>query len=196
MLLFLVAGRRYSDSFANHVSDHRVELSNYKLCKKAIASVLHCSLNFLYRDNNNKQKTIKKIEQIMAVVSFYIYNRNYFEKLLLLPHPYTLFQPCCEKQCLQKLCTQHPDQVGRWRNKLEQKDSKSEDNRKVCACRVHFYGVYFTFQVFFDLREHPLDPCIRAIGEITGLSKATLNNLSSKTRDTGIRHALQGIKSF
>ena len=80
MLLFLVAGRRYSDSFANHVSDHRVELSNYKLCKKAIASVLHCSLNFLYRDNNNKQKTIKKIEQIMAVVSFYIYNRNYFQK--------------------------------------------------------------------------------------------------------------------
>ena len=70
---FSVAGRRYSDSFANHVSDHRVELSNYKLCKKAIASVLHCSLNFLYRDNNNKQKTIKKIEQIMAVVSFYIY---------------------------------------------------------------------------------------------------------------------------
>lgn len=148
-----IAGRRYSDSFANHVSDHRVELSNYKLCKKAIASVLHCSLNFLYRDNNNKQKTIKKIEQIMAV-------------------------PCCEKQCLAKLCTQHPDQVGRWRNKLEQKDSKSEDNRKV----------------FFDLREHPLDPCIRAIGEITGLSKATLNNLSSKTRDTGIRHALQGRK--
>ena len=73
---FLVAGRRYSDSFANHVSDHRVELSNYKLCKKAIASVLHCSLNFLYRDNNNKQKTIKKIEQIMAVVSFYVHNRT------------------------------------------------------------------------------------------------------------------------
>ena len=72
-IFFSVAGRRYSDSFANHVSDHRVELSNYKLCKKAIASVLHCSLNFLYRDNNNKQKTIKKIEQIMAVVSFYIY---------------------------------------------------------------------------------------------------------------------------
>ena len=61
---------------------------------------------------------------------------------------------------------------------------------------THLYGVYFSFQVFFDLREHPLDPCIRAIGEITGLSKATLNNLSSKTRDTGIRHALQGIKSF
>ena len=73
---FLVVGRRYSDSFANHVSDHRVELSNYKLCKKAIASVLHCSLNFLYRDNNNKQKTIKKIEQIMAVVSFYVHNRT------------------------------------------------------------------------------------------------------------------------
>ena len=50
--------------------------------------------------------------------------------------------------------------------------------------------------MFFDLREHPLDPCIRAIGEITGLSKATLNNLSSKTRDTGIRHALQGIEFF
>ena len=55
-----------------------MELSNYKLCKKAIASVLHCSLNFLYRDNNNKQKTIKKIEQIMAVVSLYIYNRMGF----------------------------------------------------------------------------------------------------------------------
>lgn len=148
-----IAGRRYSDSFANHVSDHRIELSNYKLCKKAIASVLHCSLNFLYRDNNNKQKRIKKIEQIMAV-------------------------PCCEKQCLHKLCTDHTEQVARWRNKLEQKESKSEDNRKV----------------FFDLREHHLDPCIRAIGEITGLSKATLNNLSSKTRDTGIRHALQGRK--
>ena len=78
MKTVLVAGRRYSDSFANHVSDHRVELSNYKLCKKAIASVLHCSLNFLYRDNNNKQKTIKKIEQIMAVVSLYIYNRMGF----------------------------------------------------------------------------------------------------------------------
>ena len=137
--MFLVAGRRYSDSFANHVSDHRVELSNYKLCKKAIASVLHCSLNFLYRDNNNKQKTIKKIEQIMAVVSFYIYNRNVFQKLL---YPNSPIKPCCEKQCLHKLCTQNPDQVGRWRNKLEQKDSKSEDNRKVCEFLVIFY---FTF---------------------------------------------------
>ena len=66
----LVAGRRYSDSFANHVNEHRSDLSRHKLCKKAIAAVLHCSLNFLYRDNNNKQKVVKKIEQIRATVSF------------------------------------------------------------------------------------------------------------------------------
>ena len=37
-------------------------------------------------------------------------------------------------------------------------------------------------------------PCLRAIGEITSLSKATLNNLSGKTREDGIKHALQGRK--
>jgi len=146
-----IAGRRYSDSFANHVNEHRSDLSRYKLCKKAIAAVLHCSLNFLYRDNNNKQKVVKKIEQIRAT-------------------------PCCEKQCLNKLCTKYPNQVGQWRYRLEQRDSKSEENRKV----------------FFELRDHVLSPCMRAVGEITSLSKATLNNLSSKTPESGIKHALQG----
>jgi len=146
-----IAGRRYSDSFANHVNEHRSDLSRHKLCKKAIAAVLHCSLNFLYRDNNNKQKVVKKIEQIRAT-------------------------PCCEKQCLQILCTKFPQNVCQWRHRLEQKDAKSEENRKV----------------FFELRAHQAAPCTRAIGEITSLSKATLNNLSSKTPETGIKHKLHG----
>lgn len=146
-----IAGRRYSDSFANHVNEHRSDLSRYKLCKKAIAAVLHCSLNFLYRDNNNKQKVVKRIEQICVT-------------------------PCCEKQCLQKLCKKYPSHVGQWRRRLEARDAKSEENRKV----------------FFELRDHVLTPCMRAVGEITGLSKATLNNLSSKTPESGIKHALQG----
>ena len=75
----------------------------------------------------------------MAVVSFYVHNRTDISLISI--------KPCCEKQCLAKLCTQHPDQVGRWRNKLEQKDSKSEDNRKVMLstllwCLFPFSGVF------------------------------------------------------
>ena len=86
----------------------------------------------------------------MAVVSFYIYNRNIFQKLL---YPNSQIKPCCEKQCLHKLCTQNPDQVGRWRNKLEQKDSKSEDNRKVCEFLVTFDFTFFfrCFLIFVNI---------------------------------------------
>ena len=45
------------------------------------------------------------------------------------------------------------------------------------------------------MKEHDIDPCTRAMGEITGLSKATLNNLSSKTREMGIPHGGKGRKN-
>ena len=51
------------------MSRHREELTKYRLCKKAIAAVLHCSLNFLYRDNNNRSKVVKRIEHFIDVVS-------------------------------------------------------------------------------------------------------------------------------
>lgn len=66
----LVAGRRYSNTFAEFVTRHREELTKYRLCKKAIAAVLHCSLNFLYRDNNNRSKVVKRIEHFIDVVSW------------------------------------------------------------------------------------------------------------------------------
>lgn len=147
-----IAGRRYSNTFADFVSRHREELTKYRLCKKAIAAVLHCSLNFLYRDNK-QQRVVKRIEHFIEI-------------------------PCCDKSCLRQLCQYHPKELIEWRQSLEHKDAKGEDKRKV----------------YFDLREHHIQPCLRAIGEITSLSKATLNNLSGKTREDGIKHALQGRK--
>lgn len=35
-------------------------------------------------------------------------------------------------------------------------------------------------EVFYDMKEHAIQPCEMAIKEITHLSKATINNLRSK----------------
>ena len=37
-------------------------------------------------------------------------------------------------------------------------------------------------EVFYDMKEHAIQPCEMAIKEITHLSKATINNLRSKVR--------------
>ena len=125
----------------------------------------------------------------MAVVSLYIYNRMGFTLI-------SKFSPVAKNNACRNYVLSTPTKSDVGGISLNRKIRKVKIIEKY-GFFAYFYGVdFFLFQVFFDLREHPLDPCIRAIGEITGLSKATLNNLSSKTRDTGIRHALQGILYF
>jgi len=80
---------------------------------------------------------------------------------------------CCEKNCLGLIDT---DQLTQWHEKSQ--TSRSQDKR----------------EVFYDMKEHPSQPCEPAIKEVTRLSKATLNNLRGKSRPNGIRHGLKGRK--
>lgn len=140
-----VAGRKYSEQFGDYVKKHQEELTNKKLCKKAITQVLHCSLNFLYRDPNNNKKKVPGIKELRE-------------------------KRCCEKSCLQKLIMNEPGVLEQQLREMDQHQA-NEVKRKV----------------FYNLQKIL---CLKAIGEVTGQSKATLNSLNSKTSDA-IHHKLK-----
>ncbi|CBY09537.1 unnamed protein product [Oikopleura dioica] len=48
--------------------------------------------------------------------------------------------------------------------------------------------------LYYDMREHVTNPCDNAIREIVQLSKATINNLRTKSRNEGVPHGAHGKK--
>ena len=130
--------------------------------------MLRCSLNFLYRDNGprdrEKRKT-KSIEELVKIVSF-----NFFAQVL-----YNEIQRCCDKKCIAQFAAS--EEIQFWREKVENGKCKGE---------LHLYATKSNFiisdkrEVFYDMKEHAIQPCEMAIKEITHLSKATINNLRSK----------------
>jgi len=83
---------------------------------------------------------------------------------------------CCDRMCINVAWEQHQEDFYMWREKIEH--GKCKDKR----------------EVFYDMKEHALSPCENAIRELTQLSKATINNLRTKPRTTGIKHSLEGRK--
>ncbi|CAG5098056.1 Oidioi.mRNA.OKI2018_I69.XSR.g15351.t1.cds [Oikopleura dioica] len=145
-----VAGRKYSEAFSEFVTVHKKELTQNKLCKKAITKVLHCSLNFLYRDQNNNKRRVPRIEELHG-------------------------KRCCDKECLSRVIRENETLIRGLLQEMENNQA-NETKRKV----------------FYQLRRNSL--CLKAIGEITGQSKATLNSLNSKEPTDAITHKLKDIR--
>jgi len=142
-----VAGRKYSEAFSDFVTVHKKELTQNKICKKAISTVLHCSLNFLYRDQNNNKRRVPRIEDLVS-------------------------KRCCDRECLSRVIRENDSLIRCLLQELENNQG-NETKRKM----------------FYQLRRNSL--CLKAIGEITTQSKATLNSLNSKEEDQAIVHKLK-----
>ena len=87
---------------------------------------------------------------------------------------YDEIQRCCDKKCIAQFAAS--EEIQFWREKVENGKCKG----KIWCFIKSYLVVSDKREVFYDMKEHAIQPCEMAIKEITHLSKATINNLRSK----------------